>query len=394
MRDRRAPASLNRDPMEDLCRAIRAWMFETALPFWARNGVDHEAGGYVELFDAEGRPRTDYKRVRVIGRQIYVFSHAAVLGWAQGEALSEHGYRFLTEHAWLGDKGGWARRLDGAGGVTDTTPDLYDVAFVLFALAWRHRCSKDPETLVWAHRTLDFAETRLRAPGGQGFLHEQPASGWRQQNPHMHMLEAALAWIESTGDARFRRLADELVSLFAGRFFDAKTQTLAEYYDDDLARAPGEVGRITEPGHQFEWAWILAQHQRLTGADCTSLATGLFDFAESHGVDPVSRATYNTVRDDGRPLDRGSRTWPNTERMKGAIALFELTGRDPTAVLQESGRLLLDRYLNVKPAGTWIDAFDAEGRPTIDTVPASTLYHVFLAFAETLRVAPKLGVKF
>ena len=43
--------------------------------------------------------------------------------------------------------------------------------------------------------------------------------------------------------------------------------------------------------------------------------------------------------------------------------------------------------LALKPDGTWIDAFDGEGRPVVKSVPASTLYHVFLAFAEVLRTA-------
>jgi N-acylglucosamine 2-epimerase/mannose-6-phosphate isomerase len=275
--------------------------------------------------------------------------------------------------------------------VTDATPDLYDLAFVLFALGWRHRASGDPEALSWAHQTLDFVERFMRHPSG-GFLHERPAAGPRQQNPHMHLLEATLVLFESSGDERFGALADELVDLFVGRFYDAPSRTLAEYFDEDLNRASGEQGRLVEPGHQFEWAWILANHQRLRGRDLTAVAAGLFDFAETHGVDPVTRATYNQVRDDGTPLDRGSRTWPNTERMKGAIALYELTGRDPRRALEESGALLLDRYLRRRPAGTWMDAFDAEGRDAAAQVPASTLYHVFLAFAETLRVAPALHV--
>jgi mannose/cellobiose epimerase-like protein (N-acyl-D-glucosamine 2-epimerase family) len=56
-------------------------------------------------------------------------------------------------------------------------------------------------------------------------------------------------------------------------------------------------------------------------------------------------------------------------------------------VLRSSGSLLLERYLAHTPHGTWMDAFDADGRPVATTIPASTLYHLFLAFAEVLRVS-------
>jgi hypothetical protein len=37
-------------------------------------------------------------------------------------------------------------------------------------------------------------------------------------------------------------------------------------------------------------------------------------------------------------------------------------------------------------AGGWIDHVDATGAPIVDSMPASTLYHVFLAAAEADRV--------
>jgi N-acylglucosamine 2-epimerase/mannose-6-phosphate isomerase len=113
-------------------------------------------------------------------------------------------------------------------------------------------------------------------------------------------------------------------------------------------------------------------------------------FAERHGVDPASHATFNQVRDDGAPIDPASRTWPNTERVKAHVALYELLGRDPTVPVTQSTRLLLDRYLNATPPGSWIDNFDALGRPLAKTAPTSTLYHVFLAFAEVLRLEGRL----
>jgi N-acylglucosamine 2-epimerase/mannose-6-phosphate isomerase len=237
------------------------------------------------------------------------------------------------------------------------------------------------------HRTLDFTEAKLRVAGGQGFWHELPPSGWRQQNPHMHLTEACLAAFEATGEARFSNLARELVTLFTSRFFDLNSRTLAEYYTDDLARAPGEDGRITEPGHQFEWAWILNASRKLLGMDLAPQIRALAQFAELNGVDPATGITFNTVRDDGVPIDRASRTWPNTERIKAAIAMYELDGVDPTAVIASSGRVLFDRFLSQNTPGTWIDLVDASGKPVPGNAPASSLYHVLLAFAEVLRVS-------
>jgi N-acylglucosamine 2-epimerase/mannose-6-phosphate isomerase len=204
----------------------------------------------------------------------------------------------------------------------------------------------------------------------------------------MHLLEAALAWHAARPDPRFRALAQELLALFAERLFDPRSGTLAEVYLDDWRRVPGAAGRVVEPGHHFEWAWLLVASERMLDRPVAERALPLVRFAERHGVDPASGATYGAVRDDGAPVARASRTWPNTERIKAHIALFELNGTDPRPALGSASAVLFDRYLAHAPRGTWKDQFDGDGRPVAATIPAATLYHLFVALTELLRVEP------
>jgi mannose/cellobiose epimerase-like protein (N-acyl-D-glucosamine 2-epimerase family) len=370
---------------------IRSWMFETALPLWASKGIDHINGGYCESLNAHGNSvDPGYKRLRVIGRQIYVFSHAYKLGWEPGLALAQQGFEFMVKGAWLGPTQGWARRLSPTGQVIDATPDLYDNAFVLFALGWYYRASGDPSALKWAKETCTFLTTHMRHSSGIGFLHEKPAHGPRQQNPHMHLLEAALACYEAWGDPQFEALAREVVTLFQSHLFNGQTRRLPEFFDEKMVPTEDALGRITEPGHQLEWAWILANAKRLLDLDIDKTAKALIESAEHDGVHPISRATYNQVRDDGILLDDGWRTWPNTERIKAHIAAYELFGNDPRQAISESIKVLFDHFLAVPVPGSWIDTFTKDWTPTSYAAPASTLYHVFLAFAEVLRVCDRL----
>jgi N-acylglucosamine 2-epimerase/mannose-6-phosphate isomerase len=375
---------------------FRAWMFDDALPFWADRGADRRFGGFVETLDFSGRDSgCDFKRTRVACRQTYVFSHARILGFQDADEFIERGAEYLARKAWRAGEGGFARRLTRKGDISDPTPDLYDNAFALFAFAWAHQATGDAAYRDWAVKTLDWIEKHMRHPGGAGFWHEVPPRGDRLQNPHMHLLEAALAAFEATGEDVFQDCARDIVGLFQAHFFNRQCGTLAEYFHDDWTRAAGDRGRIAEPGHQFEWAWILRNCERLFGVGAGEEIRALVRFSERFGLNPHTGAVMNCVRDDGTPLDQGSRTWPNTERLKAAIALFELDGDDPAPVITASGRVLLDRYLTPNagidfPKGGWIDAFDKNGAPVARDMPASTLYHVFLAFAECLRVEKQL----
>lgn len=89
-------------------------------------------------------------------------------------------------------------------------------------------------------------------------------------------------------------------------------------------------------------------------------------------------------------LHRAHRAWPQTEALKAELAHGEFTGEWDRARIAVLTDLLLDRYLATVPAGGWVDGFDAEGRRQPDHIPASTFYHLFLAFAELLRLRPAL----
>ena len=367
-------------------KKVRAWVFEAMLPFWAARGIDEAHGGFLEEVSQEGEPtQRPVKRLRTMCRQTYVFSHAALLGWAPANALSTRGYEYLLAHARL-DDGGWAKLLTREGAVVDPTPDFYDLAFMQYALAWRYRLTGEAEVLAYLHQTYNFIRSRLGVR--RGFISRLPDDGVRLQNPHMHFAEACLAAFEATRDERFLDRARRLVALFRRRLFDG--ETLGERFSAKWTRTPAQV---LEPGHHYEWAWILAQYQRLSGDHIAADAQALVDWSEGCGVERASGAVYDAVGEGGAPLKRSSRTWTNTERIKGWLGLHEITGRDPSEAVTKTLDLLFGRYFAGSLPGVWVDQFDMEARAMTETVPASTVYHLLLAFSEVLRLAPQLSAE-
>ncbi|HAH11021.1 MAG TPA: mannose-6-phosphate isomerase [Alphaproteobacteria bacterium] len=366
---------------------LHQWMFETALPQWADVGIDRVNGGPVESLSLDGRRPSGvaFKRMRVIARQTYVFSHAQVLGWPGAAAAADHCYAFLTR-AGNGPEGRWPRLVTAQGSPLDETPDLYDYAFVLFALGWRARATGEAEPPRFALATLDVIEREFAHPLGLGFHHTVPPIGPRQQNPHMHLMEAALVLAEVAHSQRFHDLADALARLFTGHILPKAEGSVRENFTEDFKPAPNATGRRVEPGHMFEWAWILAQHSKLSGIDHRDIAQHLVAWAEKYGVCARNGLVYNAVSDRGMVLDSGSRTWPNTERIKGWLALSELSDVDPWPAVSTSLAVLSERFLKPAPSGCWLDMIDGNGTHTGQTIPASTLYHLFLAFSEVLRI--------
>ncbi len=369
--------------------AFRDWMEGQALPFWAGPGSDGAGRGFHEHMTLAGEgPGEVPKRVRVQARQVYVYSNAAVLGWAGGAAAARHGWTFLRQAARA--DGHWSRALSPQGAVVDATADLYDLAFVLFASAWYARASGEDEPLVLAARTLGWIRATMGAPGG-GLWNTWPAgAGHRQQNPHMHMLEAVLALHAATGDAAYAAYARELLALFRTRFFEPATGTLGEFFDERLGVAEGEAGSHVEPGHHYEWVWLLDRAARQLGEWHAAEAEALYAFAGAHGVDGGRGLVRDVVGRDG-VLRRGSfRLWAQTEALKAHVVMLE-RGHDSAGDVVRAAEGLLGLYLGRARAGTWIDQLDADAAPVSVHVPASSFYHLFMGYAELDRLARLLA---
>jgi mannose/cellobiose epimerase-like protein (N-acyl-D-glucosamine 2-epimerase family) len=367
---------------------VRSWLYGQALPLWADVGVDGDCG-FVEQLALDGSAaNAGYKRLFVQARQVYVFSHAHLTGYQDGLEVARNGWDFMCRYGWRAD-GGWVRRLSRHGDVLDPTFDLYDQATALFAIAWWIKASADVAAVQFADRTLEAVDERLALGWGAGWLSERGPGAALLQNPHMHLLEGLLALYDVTGAARFKARAATVLGLFESAFFDAGTGTLAEYYQQSWRRAAGERGRIVEPGHHYEWVWLLHQAASIiAGSD--SNADALFEFAERFGRGHEGSLIVDEVLDDGMVRTPSYRLWPTAEALKAHLARFESRGTLDAGRVTETLDSLFRYFLSAPRAGVWIDRFSARLEPTVDTVPASSFYHLFLALSELLRLEPKL----
>jgi mannose-6-phosphate isomerase len=365
-----------------------AWLKQEALPFWGTVGVDYARGGFHERLDLQGQPILDVpKRLMVQGRQLYAHCHAGLLGWhSDSRTLANRCVEYMVTSFYRRDGNpGWVHSLAPDGGVASAVRDSYAHAFALLGLAWYHRLTGDTQVLKIADETLAFLDETLACTQGGYLDAAPPPDAIRRQNPHMHLFESVVALYQSTRGARYLLRGTELFELFSTRFFQPKTGSLCEYLTKDLDPLPDARGSITEPGHHYEWVWLLRSFQRVSGQDVSSFCAALYEHADRFGWD-ANGFVVDEVDASGTVLKASRRSWPHTEALKANIAEGEL-GR---ASCDEKAAIcvnrLLDTFVGRPVAGGWIDHVDPMGRPVVTMMPASTLYHLFLAVAEAARV--------
>ncbi len=365
-------------------KRVEHWLFNETLPLWSEAGVDHVHGGFHEALGFDARPLGKPKRMRTMARQIYAFAVAKERGWTgAADKLIDHGIDFIARYGRT-DRGGWVRTLNADGSVADAAEDAYDHSCVLLALAHAYRCGHQP-ALQLAQETFHFIDSHLEDGSLNGFLETPGWNGVRSSNPHMHMLESFLAWHAATGDRVYLRRAARVIDLFRSHFFDPESWTLGEYFDTDWLPLPGDKGQWTEPGHHFEWASLLVDFARASGQkDLAAYARKLYSSAVASGLNRATGLAYAAVSRQGMPLDRLSRSWPQCEAIKAAIALDDIGGPDLKPEIEARVARLFRWHIDPAPLGLWMDRIDERGRSLATEVPASIFYHLVTALMQYL----------
>lgn len=365
------------------------WMRTAALPLWSTLGVDDQ-GGFVEALDLDGRAAQVRRRARVQTRQIFVFCRAGQLGWSgPWRTQVEKGLLRLLD-AYVRPDGTIRNMLNLDGSVLDDSVPLYEQAFGLLALAASH------EAGVMTQRCQTQAgvmlESLLKAC-------PQPGHGWPevgthpyQSNANMHLFEAAQAWEARGVDVRWSLVTDHLADLALTTLIDPDSGALREFFDAHWNPAPGEDGLLIEPGHQFEWSWLLSQHGRRRGDDHMIAAAEILYDHGMRGVDPRRLVAVDALNKDLTRATGRARLWPQSEWLRAALNMAATSeGEVRQLRLDDAAKALrsLRRYLS--PNGTWRDKLDEHGVFLPEPAPASSLYHIMGAL-DQVCLASRTGL--
>jgi mannose-6-phosphate isomerase len=360
----------------------RAHLLEL-LRVWWEHGLDQERGGcWNRLSHALAPVREPQRRLLVHARLLWAFSEGVLQGAGEpARVAARHAHACLMERFRDPRRGGYWLAIGADGAPADERKQLYAHAFVVFALAHYARAFGERAALDEARAVLALLRERLSSPAGGWF--EWAARDWsalpgpRLQNPHMHLLEALLELDEVEPDPEARDMADRIFALCADRFVDRAQGCLGEQFDADWRPLASAEERRVEPGHHFEWAWLLHSYARARGGhpEALLLADLLHRFARRHGVDSDG-LVFDALEPSGRLARASKRLWPQTEHLK-ALAV-----RGECIPLRAALQRVLGAYRDPE-TGAWREQLDRAGQIVSDALNATSVYHVVLALRES-----------
>ncbi|MFM0018431.1 AGE family epimerase/isomerase [Paraburkholderia azotifigens] len=353
----------------ELAAALREHFAHVILPIWRGPGFNAALGLPYEAVAADGRtplPATRY-RAMACARQMFVFALAGEMQHA------ERLFESLTHIFQDSKHGGWFYSVDAQGVPLDTTKDLYTHAFVVFACAEYGARSGNRDALDIVHRASSLIEDRFAAR--DGLLHAALDAGFSAtdgmplQNPLMHLTEAWLAARAATQDAAFDTSLAKLGNAIARTFVHQPTGCIAEL-------PVGSADNRLEPGHQFEWFWLVRQAgDVLAGSGLREALARAFMFAHERGVDAATGGVHAALDEAGGVKDSTQRIWAQTEYLR-ALAVHDDAG--VRAALPRQIERFRPRFLN---ACGWVECKTQAGEVSRAEMPSTTPYHLATAYA-------------
>jgi mannose/cellobiose epimerase-like protein (N-acyl-D-glucosamine 2-epimerase family) len=352
--------------------AVQLHFQQVIVPLWQGLGWNADLALPYEAVDAQHQPLPPQRyRAMACARQLYLFS--SLIDQPSAPDARTHAaalFRSLQRHFHDAEHGGWFYSIDPQGTPLDKRKDLYTHAFIIFACA--HYWAKVREPLVESVLNAALSVVAERFADGSGLYDAVLNRDWSSlnsgplQNPLMHLAEAFLATLDVREDLATQAALAQLVTAMQARFIEPVRGVMLE-------KPLGAVDNWFEPGHQFEWFFLLESSPLLRDSPLHVSLTRAFDYSEQVGVDPRTGAVKAMLEVDGSVRDGTQRIWAQAEYLR-ALALRP----DSEALLARQLIALQQRFLH---AAGWNECLDDQGKVSRSDMPSTTPYHLATCYA-------------
>ncbi|MGV8916470.1 MAG: AGE family epimerase/isomerase [Pseudomonas sp.] len=365
-------SSASKPELTTVFAALQLHFHDVIVPLWQGPGWNAELALPYEAVDISHKPLAPLRyRAMACARQLYLFS--SLIDQPFAPEAKDHAaalFRSLQRHFHDAEHGGWFYSIEPNGAPLDRRKDLYTHAFIIFACA--HYWAKVREPLVESVLNAALEVVAERFADGSGLYEACLDQDWSSldtgplQNPLMHLAEAFLATLSVREDLATEAELMQLVTGMQERFIEPQRGVMLE-------KPLGAVDNWFEPGHQFEWFYLLDASPLLRDSPLHVSVTRAFEYTEQVGVDAHTGAVKAMLEVDGSVRDGTQRIWAQAEYLR-ALTLRP----DSEAVLARQLNALQQRFMH--DAG-WHECLDDQGQVSRSDMPSTTPYHLATCYS-------------
>ncbi|TZF81838.1 AGE family epimerase/isomerase [Pedobacter sp. BS3] len=233
-------------------------LLESVIPFWEKNSIDKEKGGFVTCLDREGNVFDTDKFMWLQGRQVWTFAmlYNQVEAREQWLNIAEHGATFMKEYG-RDEYGDWYFSLTRDGSPLVQPYNIFSDCFAAMGFGALYKANPKDEYADIARTTFERILARRDNPKGK---YNKAYPGTRSlKNFALPMILSNLSLeIEHILD---KQLVDDLLHNVIHEvmdvFYHPESGLILENVNLDGSFSDTFDGRLLNPGHTIEAMWFI-----------------------------------------------------------------------------------------------------------------------------------------
>jgi len=378
----------------DTSKKVHDHLYNELIPFWDKNGVDKQYGGFLTNFDTNGKPmemRAKYLNTQC--RMIWWFSQLNML--APNEAYkskAKQGVDFLIKYLWDDKNGGWRWKVNKDGSPLDDGKIVYGQSFAIYALADYYISTGDKRGLEYAETTFDLLQKYCADTQSGGYYENMevdwtPAPGGfsggdrKGLDTHLHLMEAFTSLYLASNKEIHKRKLIEIIKLISAKMVDHEAGSGLNQFGlawnslpainikrtwnaEREGEKPADPTETTSYGHNTELVWLMVRALNAAGESVDPykpLFKKLLDNAVKYGVDFEKGGIYRDGLRKGGALVLEKEWWQHTEALTGFLEGYELFKDVKYYEAFEAIWNFVDKRMINHEVGEWRRLLDREG---------------------------------
>lgn len=363
---------------------MRHQLAQEIFPYWLRQTVDTERGGFLMADELGGPIPAKHKQLVSQSRMIWGFAHAHLHGFDLPDRrylkAAEQGYRFLIGHFLDATNGGYFWSTDLEGVPLNDRKILYGQAFVVYALVEYFRASHDQGALDKAMELFRIIQAKAYDSKQGGWVEhfradwkpilaqergiEVEIAGLKSANTHLHLMEAWTELYAATRDASVRQALEESVHLNQTWFYPADPAASAFHRHPDGTRATGGASDGLSYGHNVEFAWLLIHAEKvLERPPSWEHALAHLRHALDHGYDHELGGLYNKGHGNAPATDTEKVWWSQAEWVAALSDALRYQPNDTFDKAAQQTLAFVQRQMIDPKDAIWIASVTRDGTP-------------------------------
>ncbi|WP_289023956.1 AGE family epimerase/isomerase [uncultured Salegentibacter sp.] len=231
-------------------------LLENVIPFWSKNSIDKDFGGYFSCLTREGKVYDTDKFVWLQGRQAWMYSYL-YNNLAQNEQwleIAKNGIDFLCKHG-MDENGNFYFSLTREGEPLISPYNIFSDCFATMAFGQYAKATGDKQIEELARKTYYNILERRNNPKGK---YEKSTGNRALRNFSLPMILSNLVLeLESVlPEEEVNRRIDDSVTEVMDIFLQ-EDGLIYENLNPDGSFSDSFEGRLINPGHGIEAMWFM-----------------------------------------------------------------------------------------------------------------------------------------